>query len=111
MDCSHRNFQCGNVISLLMFLSLIIFTCTSAFAQELSSPVTLEADEVVFFEIEGRAEARGNVIIRREDMKLEAPYVEYFIESSMVFAEGHDDELVVLIWGNRVLRETSLNIT
>ena len=108
MDCSHRNFQCGNVISLLMFLSLIIFTCTSAFAQELSSPVTLEADEVVFFEIEGRAEARGNVIIRREDMKLEAPYVEYFIESSMVFAEGHDDELVVLIWGNRVLRGDKL---
>ena len=63
MECSHRNFQCGNVISLLMFLSLMIFTCTSAFAQELSSPVTLEADEVVFFEIEGRAEARGNVII------------------------------------------------
>ena len=58
MDCSHRNFQCGNVISLLMFLSLIIFTCTSAFAQELSSPVTLEADEVVFLRLKG--------VLRRE---------------------------------------------
>ena len=35
-------------------------------------------------------------------MKLEAPYVEYFIESSMVFAEGHDDELVV-IWATGLL--------
>lgn len=97
----------GIYLSLFTIFLLLLF-CAVTYAQSSPSHVTLEADKVVYFETEGRAQAEGNVTIRREDMTLNAPYVEYLVENSMVFAEGKAEEQVVLIWGDRTLRGSKL---
>jgi len=96
----------GIYIFLLIFF--VSFASTCAVAQDASLPITLEADRVVFFEAENRAEAEGSVVIKRADMTLTAPYVEYYVNDSMVFAQSRDDEPVVLEWGERILRGNKL---
>lgn len=97
-----------NVNVILFSIFFLFLSCAATYAQSPSSQITLEADRVVYFEPEGRAQAEGNVTIRREDITLNAPYVEYLVENSMVFAESKAEEQVVLIWGDRTLRGSRL---
>jgi lipopolysaccharide export system protein LptA len=73
------------------FLS-IFFLCvlsTAAYAQEVSTPVEINGDQVEYSVVDSKVVASGNVIVQRGGVTLSCDRLEFDRSQNVGIAEGH----------------------